>query len=602
MPSRTVCSRRSTTTARATRSSAANSVNSNYGSATTIDLDGGPDFADLLYWDISSIPAGSVIDSVTIQFNVTNTSSHAYPLYVVQRAWDEFTATWNQASNGNPWAAAGAQGTGDHGSQAVASITATNKGLMQITLNAAGVAAVQAWVNDPSSNHGLIIQDYSNSNGADISTREASSPSQRPKLMVTYRAVDGGTVGNPPPTNQAPVVNVGNDQTIQLPNTATLSATVTDDGLPSSPGTVTRSWTKQSGPGTVTFANASSNNSTASFSTAGTYVLRLTANDGSLQAFDELTVTVQAAAPVNQAPVVNAGNDQTIQLPASAALSATVTDDGLPTGTLTRSWTKVSGPGNVSFGNASANNTSASFSTAGTYVLRLTASDGSLQASDDITITVLAAAAVNQPPVVNAGNDQTIQLPNTAALSGTVTDDGLPSSPGTVTRSWTRQSGPGTVTFANASAASTTASFSAAGTYVLRLTASDGSLQAFDELTVTVLAAAPVNQPPVINVGSNQTIQLPSLANLSATVTDNGGPLATPLLVWSRVSGPGNVTFGNANSASTTAEFSVDGTYVLRLTANDGELESFAELTITVQPQQQSTSDKLLDLRRNARR
>ena len=43
----------------------------------------------------------------------------------------------------------------------------------------------------------------------------------------------------------------------------------------------------------------------------------------------------------NQAPTVNAGADQTITLPSSASLSATVSDDGLPTGTLTRSWTRV---------------------------------------------------------------------------------------------------------------------------------------------------------------------------------------------------------------------------------------------------------------------
>jgi len=44
------------------------------------------------------------------------------------------------------------------------------------------------------------------------------------------------------------------------------------------------------------------------------------------------------------------------------------------------------------------------------------------------------------------------------------------------------------VTFANASAAATTATFSATGVYVLRLTASDGALSAFDEMQVTVNA------------------------------------------------------------------------------------------------------------------
>jgi hypothetical protein len=40
------------------------------------------------------------------------------------------------------------------------------------------------------------------------------------------------------------------------------------------------------------------------------------------------------------------------------------------------------------FGNAAAVNTTASFRAAGSYVLRLTASDSALQASDDIRIRV----------------------------------------------------------------------------------------------------------------------------------------------------------------------------------------------------------------------
>ena len=49
-------------------------------------------------------------------------------------------------------------------------------------------------------------------------------------------------------------------------------------------------------------------------------------------------------------------------------------------------------------------------------------------------------------------------------------------------------SGPGTVTFVDPSAMDTTASFSAVGTYVLRLTADDGELAASDEMAITVAA------------------------------------------------------------------------------------------------------------------
>jgi hypothetical protein len=204
--------------------------------------------------------------------------------------------------------------------------------------------------------------------------------------------------------------------------------------------------------------------------------------------------------PVNSAPVVSAGTDQTIALPASANLDGTVTDDGLPNGTLTRTWTKQSGPGTVTFGNANAEDTTATFSTNGTYVLQLEADDSALTASDTVTITVNPAGS-NQAPSVNAGPDQALTLRASAALDATVTDDGLP---GPTTTTWTKLSGPGgteTVTFGNANAVDTTATFSAAGTYVLRLSAFDGALTGFDDVTVTVTAAT-----LYFSVGALQTL------------------------------------------------------------------------------------------------
>jgi hypothetical protein len=94
--------------------------------------------------------------------------------------------------------------------------------------------------------------------------------------------------------------------------------------------------------------------------------------------------------PPNMPPVVNAGADITITMPAPAQLSGTVTDDGLPTGALVWDWRKVSGPGNaiVTIQDTNALRTTATFSRQGTYVLRLEASDGELISSDDVTIRV----------------------------------------------------------------------------------------------------------------------------------------------------------------------------------------------------------------------
>ena len=74
----------------------------------------------------------------------------------------------------------------------------------------------------------------------------------------------------------------------------------------------------------------------------------------------------------------------------------------------------------------------ATFPGEGSFVLRLTADDGALQASSDVTITV-APAGTNQPPVVDAGPEQSLVFPATAtSLEGSVSDDGLPIPPGIV--------------------------------------------------------------------------------------------------------------------------------------------------------------------------
>jgi len=97
----------------------------------------------------------------------------------------------------------------------------------------------------------------------------------------------------------------------------------------------------------------------------------------------------------NQAPNVNAGDDQQITLPIrSVTMDAAVTDDGLgdPDGRLDYLWSKVSGPKDVEFEFDDELNPTVQFALdgAGVYVLRLTATDGEFDDFDDVTITVNA--------------------------------------------------------------------------------------------------------------------------------------------------------------------------------------------------------------------
>ncbi len=122
----------------------------------------------------------------------------------------------------------------------------------------------------------------------------------------------------------------------------------------------------------------------------------------------------------NMPPCVSAGSDQTLTPPAAASLQGQATDDGDPNGSLTTTWSMVSGPGTVTFGNANALATTASFSAPGAYVLRLTANDGQLQKSDEVTIVAPSAGpalSINDVNI-NEGNAGTTEAVFTVNLAG----------------------------------------------------------------------------------------------------------------------------------------------------------------------------------------
>ena len=100
---------------------------------------------------------------------------------------------------------------------------------------------------------------------------------------------------------------------------------------------------------------------------------------------------------------------------------------------------------------------------------------------------VFGGPAGNFAPSTSAGADRMILLGEAALLDGFSSDDGLPNPPGALSASWSQVSGPGIAGFADENAIDTTASFSAGGSYVLRLGVSDGELESSDEMSVTVI-------------------------------------------------------------------------------------------------------------------
>ncbi len=103
--------------------------------------------------------------------------------------------------------------------------------------------------------------------------------------------VSGGQLAQ----NTAPLVNAGGNQEFFLdsfPTNVGLNAAVADDDLPGPPGSLTTLWSQVSGPAAVSFADPTAIDPTVTLPAAGTYVLRLTADDGQLITSDDTTIVV----------------------------------------------------------------------------------------------------------------------------------------------------------------------------------------------------------------------------------------------------------------------------------------------------------------------
>jgi hypothetical protein len=365
--------------------------------------------------------------------------------------------------------------------------------------------------------------------------------------------------------NRPPQVSAGADRAITaslFPTALNLTGSVTDDGLPNPPGRVTVSWSQISGPGTAWFDPPHLPSTTVHLPGVGTYALRLTAHDGVLQSSSDLVVTVGrttssvtlvspgsvwkywdtgidlpgnwvapgfndsswSSGPAklgygdgDEATVVSFGSNannkhvttffrRSFAVSNAASVSALKVglrrDDG---GIVYLNGTEIfrsnMPEGDISFTTLASNVVGGADETTfyeqavdpsllveGNNVLAVRVHQVNASSSDlsfDLYLTGTAFPA-NTAPTVDAGPDQSLVLPGLASLQGHATDDGLPISPGVLTVSWSKVSGPGTVTFTQPNVPRTTAGFGLPGVYLLRLMATDGVLQVHDEMTVTV--------------------------------------------------------------------------------------------------------------------
>jgi len=89
--------------------------------------------------------------------------------------------------------------------------------------------------------------------------------------------------------------------------------------------------------------------------------------------------------------------------------------------------------------------------------------------------------------------------------------------------------------------------------------------------------------PPTVTAGIDRCVVLGGKTYLSGTVRMLARKTGTsPAVIWSRESGPGDVTFATAGEPTTTATFSAVGHYVLKLTAGTAPLTGSSTLAVKV--------------------
>ena len=285
--------------------------------------------------------------------------------------------------------------------------------------------------------------------------------------------------------NESPTANAGSDQTVSEGVTVTLNgsnSSDTDDGIAS------YQWT-QTGGTSVTLSSAAAVSPTFTAPDAGTggtsLTFQLTVMDnGGLQSTDSCIVNV---ALNNSPPVANAGSDQTVSEGTTVTLNGSNSDDA--DGEIASyQWTQTGGT-SVTLSGATAESptfTAPDVGTGGTSLtFQLTVTDnGGLQSTDTCIVNVTWD---NEPPVANAGPDQTVNEGTTVTLNGSNssdTDDGIAS------YTWTQTDG-ATVTLSDPAAVQPTFVTIPVGlegtTLTFQLTVKDsGGLESNDTVSIKI--------------------------------------------------------------------------------------------------------------------
>ena len=412
----------------------------NFGSRSDFEVkpDAGTRHHSVVEFDLSAIPADSEIVSSFLQLWEENErDDQTIHVHRVTSGWVESEVSWDQRSAGIPWTTPG----GDFDATVLGSFE-PNVDEEDREVDVTG--ATRDWVDGAFANYGLLLRSTGANGEVRFKSREEGDEEKRPLLCVTYESApergalfiangeinpevfrvtpgSNGFFDGVPPLGDdvATSFDVGSDGFTDIEGIAFNSANghLYVVGKPSTSlgeytidGTLVRtldiSAANPRKPAGLTFAPGSSDPSVMNIYIADRRIdNNQDPNENDGQVYE---MSLPGVTPNNEAPTTDAGSDQTISLGDGVALNGTVLDDGLPNppGVVTTTWRQVSGPGTVGFTDAVAVDTAASFSSAGTYVLRLAANDDGWVTSDDVTITVLGTGGESVAEVrVASGSD-----------------------------------------------------------------------------------------------------------------------------------------------------------------------------------------------------